>query len=132
MVLTDTMTVIHPRAAGLDVHKMQITATVRVARPGAEAQVITRQFGALPRGLGALVDWLRAYQVSAAVMEATGIYWEAPYQALEHAGIEVLLVHAQHVKQIKGRKTDIADSLWLARICQFALCTPRLVPPARF
>ena len=49
-----------------------------------------------------------------------------------HAGIEVLLVHAQHVKQLKGRKTDIADSLWLARICQFALCAPSLVPPAQF
>ena len=132
MVRTDTMHVIHQRAAGLDVHKMQITATVRVARPGAEAQVFTRQFSALPSGLGELVDWLRAHQVSAAVMEATGIYWEAPYQALEHAGIEVLVVHAQHVKQLKGRKTDIADSVWLARICQFGLCTASLIPPARF
>ena len=111
---------------------MQIRATVRVARPGAEAQVLTRQFSALPSGLDALVDWLRGHAVSAAVMEGTGIYWEAPYQALEHAGIEVLLVHAQHVKQLKGRKTDIADSLWLARICQFGLCRPSLVPPARF
>jgi len=132
MVRTDTMHVIHARAAGLDVHKMQITATVRVARPGAEAEVLTRQFSALPSGLDTLVDWLRGHEVSAAVMEGTGIYWEAPYQALEHAGIEALLVHAQHVKQIKGRKTDIADSLWLARICQFALCAPSLVPPARF
>jgi len=132
MVPTDTMHVIHARAAGLDVHKMQITATVRVARPGTEAEVFTRQFSALPSGLAALVEWLRAHQVSAAVMEGTGVYWEAPYQALEHAGIEVLLVHAQHVKQIKGRKTDIADSVWLARICQFGLCAPSLVPPARF
>ena len=86
MVRTDTMHVIHARAAGLDVHKMQITATVRVARPGAEAEVFTRQFSALPRGLDALVQWLCAHEVSAAVMEGTGIYWEAPYQALEHAG----------------------------------------------
>ena len=132
MVRTDTMHVIHARAAGLDVHKMQITATVRVARPGAEAEVFTRQFSALPSGLDALVEWLRAHAVSAAVMEGTGIYWEAPYQALEHAGIETLLVHAQHVKQLRGRKTDIADSVWLARICQFGLCKPSMVPPTRF
>ena len=119
MVLTDTMNVIHRRAAGLDVHKMQITATVRLARPHTEAEVITRQFTALPSGLDALVDWLRGHEVSAAVMEATGIYWEAPWEALERAGIKPLLVHAQHVKQIKGRKSDIADSVWLARICQF-------------
>ena len=132
MVLTDTMHVIHRRAAGLDVHKMQITATVRLARPGAEAEVITKQFSALPSGLASLTDWLRGYQVSAAVLEATGIYWEAPWEALERAGIEPILVHAQHVKQLKGRKTDIADSVWLARICQFALCTPSLVLPAQF
>ena len=65
-------------------------------------------------------------------MEGTGIDWEAPYQALEHAGIETRLVHAQHVKQLRGRKTDIADSAWLARICQFGLCAPSLVPSTRF
>ena len=132
MVRTDTMHVIHARAAGLDVHKMQIAATVRVAHPGTEAEVFTRQFSALPSGLAALVDWLRTHAVSAAVMEGTGIYWEAPWQALEHAGIKALLVHAQHVKQLRGRKTDIADSVWLARICQFGLCAPSLVPPAQF
>lgn len=132
MVHTDTLHVIHARAAGLDVHKMQITATVRLARAGADAQMRTRTFSALPSGLGELAAWLLKRRVSAAVMEATGIYWEAPYDALERAGIEVLLVHAQHVKQIKGRKTDIADSVWLARICQFGLCGASLVPPARF
>ena len=115
-----------PRAAGLDVHKMEITASVRLARPGAEAEVFTESFGALPSGLRALVEWLRGHRVTTAVMEGTGIYWEAPYRALEEAGIEAVLVHAQHVKQIKGRKTDIADSLWLARICQFGLGTPRV------
>ncbi len=132
MVHTDTMHVIHARAAGLDVHKMQIAATVRLARPGADAQMHTRTFSALPSGLGALSDWLLEHRVSAAVMEATGIYWEAPYDALERAGIEVLLVHAQHVNQINGRKTDIGDSGWLARICQFGLCSASLVPPPHF
>ena len=42
------------------------------------------------------------------------------------------VIHAQHVKQIKGRKTDVADSVWLARICQFGLCRPSFVPPADF
>ena len=132
MVHTDTMHVIHARAAGLDVHKMQITATVRRARPGADAEMRTREFSALPSGLEALAGWLLEQRVSACVMEATGIYWEAPHDALEQAGIEVLLVHAQHVKQLKGRKTDIADSVWLARICQFGLCRASLVPPPHF
>jgi len=132
MVHTDTMHVIHARAAGLDVHKMQITTAVRLARPGAEAEVFTRTFSALPSGLEELVAWLLEHRVSAAVIESTGIYWEAPYRALEQTGLQVLLVHPQHVKQIKGRKTDIADAVWLARICQFGLCSNSLILPQRF
>ena len=131
-VHTDTLNVIHACAAGLDVHKMQITASVRRARPDAEAETHTRTFSALPGGLGELTRWLLEHQVSAAVMEATGVYWEVVFEALESAGIEAILVHAQHVKQLKGRKTDIADSVWLARICQFGLCAPSFVPPADF
>ena len=129
---TDTLNVIHANAAGLDVHKMQITATVRLARPGGEAEVRTGAFSALPSGLAELTVWLARHQVTAAVMEATGVYWEAVFDALESAGIEPIVVHAQHVKQIKGRKTDVADSIWLARICQFGLCTPSFIPPAEF
>ncbi|MDE0122283.1 MAG: transposase [bacterium] len=124
MVHTDTMHVIHARAVGLDVHKMEITATVRRARPGTDAEVLTERFS----GLEALVAWLRSQRVSAALMERTEVYWEVVYAALEQAGLDPLLVHAQHVKQIKGRKTDVADSVWLARICQFGLCAPGSVP----
>ena len=132
MVENDSLNVIHPRAAGLDIHKVQITATVRVARAGKDADVWTRQFSAFPTGIGELVEWLKGHRVSAALMEGTGIYWEAPFEALEEAGITPILVHAQHVKQIKGRKTDIADSIWLARICSFGLCSPSMVPPRAF
>ena len=60
------------------------------------------------------------------------MYWLAPYEALEEAGIRPSLLHAQHVKQIRGQKTDIKDSVWLARICQFGLATPSYVPPRKF
>ena len=132
METTDRLNVIHARAAGVDVHKMQLTATVRLAQPGDQAQTFTRVFSALPSGITALVDWLLSHEVVAAAMEATGIYWETVYDALAGAGVKPMLLHAQHVKQIRGRKTDIADSIWLARICQFGLCTPSLVLPADF
>ena len=96
IIQTDTLHVIHACAAGLDVHKMQITATVRRARAGQDAD--TEVFSALPSGLAALVDWLTGHQVSATVMEATGVYWETVFDALDSAGIEPLVVHAQHVK----------------------------------
>lgn len=44
-------------------------------------------------------------------MEGTGVYWEQPCRALEDAAIRARLVHAQHVRQLKGRKTGVADSL---------------------
>ena len=52
------------------------------------------------------------------------IDWQAPFEALEAAGIPATLVNARQVKQLKGRKSDVADSVWLARVCQFALATP--------
>ena len=130
---TDDMHVVHPRAAGLDVHKMQITVAVRISEAGGEpARSTVREFSALTDGLRAMTDWLQSHGVTAAAMEGTGIYWLAPFEALEDAGIHAQLFHAQHVKQIRGRKTDITDSLWLARICQFGLAVPSFVPPRRF
>ena len=85
-----------------------------------------------PAEPGALVAWLRGHVVTAATMESTGIYWEVPFRTLEAAGIRADLVHAQHVKQIRGRKTDVADSLWLACICQYGLAWPSYVPPPAF
>ena len=132
-MMSDTLHVVHARAAGLDVHKMQITASVRLCAPGAgESQVETRTFDALASGLDAMVAWLRERSVDAAVMEGTGIYWLAPFEALENAGIPATLVNARQVKQLKGRKTDVADSVWLARVCQFGLATPSHVPPKAF
>ena len=128
----DQMHVAHPRAAGLDVHKLQITASVRLCQPGGGVECATRQFSALPPGLSALTQWLQSHRVTAAAMEATGIFWQAPWEALEAAGITPQLLHAQFVKQVQGRKSDVADSLWLARICQFDLCRPSYVPPRKF
>ena len=132
-MMTDPLHVVHARAAGLDVHKMQITASVRLCTPGAGVpQVETRTFDALASGLDEMVAWLRERCVDAAVMEGTGIYWLAPFEALENAGIPATLVNARQVKQLKGRKTDVADSVWLARVCQFGLATPSHVPPKAF
>ena len=75
----------------------------------------TRMFSALASGLAALVAWLTSHRVVAAAMEATGVYWHTPWQALTDAGVEAQLLHAQHVKQLRGRKTDVEDSRWLAR-----------------
>ena len=119
---TEGLHVVRPRAAGLDVHKMAITATVRICRGEGEPVMETRCFSTLPSALKQMVAWLSEHGIEAAVMEGTGVYWLAPFEALEGAGIEPILVHAHQVKQLKGRKTDVTDSVWLACICQFGLC----------
>ena len=121
-MINDDLHVVHPRAAGLDVDKMRITASVRICdASGGEARCETREFSALPGGLDAMVEWLCSHGVTACGMEGTGIYWQVPWSALNEAGIEVELYHAQHVRQLRGRRTDVAGSRWLARICQFGL-----------
>ena len=88
---TEGLHVVRPRAAGLDVHKMEITATVRICEGEGEPAVETRCFSTLPSGLDEMVAWLSEHGVEAAVMEGTGIYWQAPFAALEAAGIEAIL-----------------------------------------
>lgn len=129
---TDKFHVIYPKAAGIDVHKMQLTVSISLCGDSCSPQVRTREFTTLPDGLKEMVSWLKRHHIEAAVMEGTGIYWIAPFEALENACIKPLLVNARQVKQLKGRKTDTADSIWLARVCQFGLCSPSHVPPRKF
>ncbi len=95
-MMNDELCVVHPRAAGLDIHKGHITATVRLSEATAgPPQCETRMFSALASGLAALVAWLTSHRVVAAAMEATGVYWHTPWQALTDAGINAQLLHAQ-------------------------------------
>ncbi len=61
------------RAAGLHVHKDQVTASVRCAGKRDEEEI--HEFGTTTRELLALADWLAAHRVELVVMEATGVYW---------------------------------------------------------
>ncbi len=78
----------------------------------------------------ALREHLIGEQVTSAVMEATGDYWKPFYYLLEDAGFEVLLVNARHVKNLPGRKTDVADATWLAQLGAHGLVRGSFVPPA--
>ena len=86
----DFLEVLRPRVAGLDIRKLQVTATVRLCEPGmARPLCATRVFSALPQGLGELTVWLLGHAVTAAAVEGTGIFWKAPCQAREDAGLQV-------------------------------------------
>lgn len=129
----DSLEVLRPRVKGLDVHRMQVTAAVRLCEPGmARPLRATREFSALPPGLRDLTPWLLGHFVTAAAMEGAGIFCKAPFEALEAAGLQVELFHARPVRRIRGRKTDRNNSIRLARGCRYGLATPSCVPPQPF
>ena len=122
------MQTIVKRAAGLDVHKAQVTACVRVPeRGGGRAQEVA-EFQTTVRGLLALCDWLKAHRVTQVAMEATGVYWKPVWAVLEEE-FDCLLVNARHVKQVPGRKTDVCDAAWLCQLLEAGLLQRSFVPP---
>src|SRR6266545_2480469 len=116
------------RPAALDVHKAQVTACARVpGRRGGREQHVA-EFPSTVRGLLALRDWLAGQAVTQVVMEATGVYWKAPWAILEDE-FECLLVNARHVKQVPGRKTGVSDAAWLCQLAEAGLLKANFVPP---
>lgn len=122
------MDVVYPCCCGLDVHKASITACVLWADRG-RARKEKRRFGTFTRDLLELADWLRACGVTHVAMEATGVYWKPVWNVLDGQFTEVLLVNAQHIKAVPGRKTDQKDAEWIADLLQHGLLRSSFVPP---
>ena len=101
--------VMQPNAAGVDVGATEIY----VAIPPDRDSHPVRCFRTFTGDLHAAADWLRSSGIESIVMESTGVYWIPFFQILEARGFEVLLVNARHVKNVPGRKTDVADCQWL-------------------
>ncbi len=122
------METIVKRAAGLDVHKAQVTACVRVPGRGRVRAQEVAEFVTTVAGLLALRDWLKAHRVTQVAMEATGVYWKPVWAILEDE-FDCLLVNARHVKQVPGRKTDVSDAAWLCQLLEAGLLARSFVPP---
>jgi transposase len=126
------MEVVHARCAGVDISKKDAKVCVRIAGAGRRQTVETvTTWGSMTSQILALRDHLATQQVTCVVMEATSDYWRPFYYLLEDLpGVEVLLVNARHVKTVPGRKTDVADATWLARLGAHGLVRGSFVPPA--
>ena len=123
------MDVLVDRCAGLDVHKNSITACVRSWSSDRKRVSDTRTFVAFEGALRELRDWLAAAEVTEVVMEATGVYWKPVWYTLEDGPFVLKLVNPQHVKAVSGRKTDVRDAAWLAKLCECGLLDASFVPP---
>jgi len=122
------MEVLHPKCAGLDVHRDTVVACARIAADGAVVQDV-RTFGATTKELMALSEWLTDHGVTHVAMEATGVYWQPVWHILE-GSFELVLANAMHIKNVPGRKTDVNDATWIADLLAHGLIRGSFVPPA--
>jgi transposase len=118
----ERLPIINPRAAGIDVGSEKMFVSVAGGPP--------RVFGCCTADLHQLRDWLKEQGATTVAMEATGVYWLCLYAVLEGAGLEVFVVNGAHVKQVPGRKSDMSDCQWLARLHAHGLLRCSFVPEA--
>ncbi len=121
------MEVLHPRCAGLDVHKDLVVACVRVAE-AAQVWRQGRRFGTTTRELLRLGEWLHSHRVTHVAMESTGVYWKPVWHVLE-GQFALVLGNAREMRNVPGRKTDQNDASWIADLLAHGLIRSSLVPP---
>lgn len=121
------MQVVYPHCAGLDVHKETVVACVLHHQADGTSRVEVKTFGTMTGDLLKLGDFLEQQGVTIAAMESTGVYWKPVWNLLE-SRVQLMLVNAQHIKQVPGRKTDVKDSQWIAELLQHGLLKSSFVP----
>jgi transposase len=123
------MEILHPRCAGLDVHKDTVVAAIRLASSSGTVGEV-RSFDTKTPGLLALSAWLAQHGCTHVAMEATGVYWKPVWHVLDDGQFSLILANAAHVKNVPGRKTDVADAQWLADLLAHGLIRASFVPEA--
>lgn len=123
------MDTVYERCAGLDVHKKTVVACVLTPGTDGQPRKQVRTFGTMTADLLALRDWLEAEDCTHVAMESTGVFWHPVYNVLEGGTLELLVVNAQHVKNVPGRKTDVKDADWLAQLLRHGLLCASFIPP---
>jgi transposase len=122
------MQITYERCCGLDVHKQMVVACLLTRdAAGSRCQEI-RRFSTMTHDLLALADWLTAAGCTTVAMESTGVFWKPIYNLFEGL-FEVLVVNAQHLKAVPGRKTDVRDAEWIAELLQHGLLRASFIPP---
>jgi transposase len=117
---------IQPDAAGIDCGEKSHFVAVP---PDRDPQPV-REFRTFTADLQRLAEWLVRCGVKTVAMESTGVYWIPVYEILEQHGLEVVLVNARHVRNVRGRKTDVLDCEWLQQLHSVGLLRASFRPAA--
>jgi transposase len=124
------MHVVYERCAGLDVHKRTVVTCANTPDAHGQLHKERRTFSTMSADVLTLRDWLKGLGVTHVAMESTGVFWKPIYNLLE-GHFELLVVNAQHIKAVAGRKTDLKDAEWIADLLQHGLLRPSFVPSAQ-
>jgi transposase len=122
------MEITYTHAAGLDIHKKTVVACCFTPGPKGQPQKEIRTFGTMTQDLLALAEWLTVKGIRHVALESTGEFWKPVYQILE-SSFTVLVVNAQHIKTVPGRKTDVKDAEWIADLLRHGLLKASFIPP---
>lgn len=122
------MRIMYERVAGLDVHKKTVVACRMRVTADKRIEWETKSLGTMTGDLLKLHDWLSEWEIEQVSIESTAEYWKPVFNILEE-GFEVVLVNAQHVKKVPGRKTDASDAEWLAELMLHGLLRASFIPP---
>ena len=117
------MEVVYHRCCGIDVHKKMIVACFRDGR-----KKELREFGTLTSDLRELTSWLLEEKCEMIAMESTASYWKPLYNLFELSGLPAMVVNAQHMKSLPGRKTDMKDAEWISDLLQHGLLRASFIP----
>ena len=116
------------RCAGLDVHQETVVACVLSGALNEAPHKEIRTFGTTTEELIVLGQWIVETGCSHIAMESTGVYWKPIWNVLEAFDFEMLLANAHHIKNLPGRKTDMKDAEWIAKLLRSGLIEGSFVP----
>ena len=121
------MEILYTNCAGLDVHKKTVKVCVLTHASNGQTHKEFRTYFTTTEELLKLGDWLKEQGCTHVAFEATGVYWKPVFNLLE-GSFEVLVVNAQHIKAVPGRKTDVKDAEWIADLLQHGLLKASFIP----
>jgi transposase len=113
--------IIHPHAAGVDVGSRSHFVAIDQTKDN------VREFGVYTKDHQEMISHLREHGVTTIAMESTGSYWQTLFNALQQAGFDVLLVGGNQTKNVKGRKTDVIDCIWIQKLHSLGLLSGSLL-----